>query len=522
MWRTAIFLAVLSSLPAQAQVQEAWEYVGTPAFSDWAVICTRIAADPSGTMHVSFQDLSLSSARATVMKNVGDAWQVLGAKGQASLGAAYYCTMAFDANGRLFVASRDYGVNSKANVRAFDAASNAWSTIGAAGIGAGEAHYVSIAMSPAGLPSVTYADGSVSNRTSAQRFDGSAWTSVGPAGYSQAGASFQTIASASDGTLYTAYCDSAYPDPLSSNVGRATVMRYDVPSGAWSPVGNPGFSPHGASNVTLALDRTGTPWIAYYRYHNSIVVMRWTGTTWQSVGGSATGPDAPTIESEDWRQWTSLVFDSSNRPYVAYQSWLNGRRASVRRFDGTAWTLVGDPWFTPGAADYLTLALDAQDKPWIAFRDGAHLQRVSVMRFAPQAESYCTAVVSSQGCVPQIFSTGAPSLSNSTSFSVRAINLIPDRPGILLYGYAPGSVPFQGGTLCIGGPIHRGPAVNSGPGVAAVPCSGSFGVDLSQPIANGLPGVWIGTQLYTQFWYRDPQNPLAPGLTNALRFVVGP
>lgn len=519
MLRAACFLAVLSSLPASAQTNVAWEYVGPPAFSDWAVICTRIAPSPSGTMHVSFQDLSLGSARATVMRNVGDAWQVVGAKGDASVGTAYYCTLGFDDQSRLYVASRDYGVNSKANVRRFDPASSTWSTLGGLGIGTGEAHYVWLTMT-AGGPCITYADNSVGDRTCARVFSGGAWNPVGANGFSQLGASYQTIASASDGTLFAAFADAAYLD-ASVGAGRATVVRWDANASAWQPVGTPGFSPNGAANLTLAVDRIGMPWIAYYRYHSSIVVMRWNGGAWEQVGGSATGPDQPAVETEGWRQWVPLAFDSANLPYVAYESWPNARRASVRRFQNGAWTLVGDPWFTPGAADYLTLAIDAQDQPWVAFRDGAHGQRASVMRLVAQSESYCTAVTSSLGCVPRILSTGAPSASGATTFQIRASDIIPDRPGILLYGFAEAAVPFQGGTLCIGGAVRRSLPVNSGSGSGGT-CSGSFTADFGSAIAAGLQGVTAGTSLAAQFWYRDPLNPNGPGLTNALRFVVGP
>ena len=523
MWRTTISLVVLTSVPAFSQTHSAWEFVGPPGFSDGASLCTRIAADPAGVMHVAFQDLSQTSARATVMKNTGDAWELVGVKGGASVGTAYYCNVAFDAAGRVVVATRDYGVNSKANVRRFDSSSNAWTSVGAPGIGTGEAHYVSLVCSTGGDPCIVYADGALGNRATAQHFDSSSgtWVPIGTAGFSQLGASFQSITRAPDGTLYAAYADGAFLD-ATNNVGRATVVRFDANSGTWMPVGTPGFSPHGAANLVLTIDRVGLPWIAYYRYHNSVVVMRYDGTSWNSIGGSATGVDQPTVDTEDWRQWLSLQFDSANRPYVAYQMNTNGRRASVRRFDNDAWQLVGDGSFTPGAADYMTMVLDAQDTPWVAFRDGAHAQRVSVMRYTVQSESFCTAVTSSLGCVPQIESVGAPSLTGSTPFTIRATNIITDRPGMLIYGFASAAVPFQGGTLCIGGAVRRGGPVNSGPGTGVPDCSGVFTSNFGAALASGLPGVWVGTELSAQFWYRDSQNPLGPGLTNGLRFVVGP
>ena len=91
---------------------------------------------------------------------------------------------------------------------------------------------------------------------------------------------------------------------------------------------------------------------------------------------------ATTLESEHWRQWLSLEFDSRGLPYVAYQLHPS-RRPVVRVLErGTGrWRALGEVGFVPGAADYLTLALGADDVPLVAFRDGDHQDRLSVMAF---------------------------------------------------------------------------------------------------------------------------------------------
>jgi hypothetical protein len=122
--------------------------------------------------------------------------------------------------------------------------------------------------------------------------------------------------------------------------------------------------------MQLRLDNNGVPHVAYYRWQSGIVVMQWTGSAWTQVGPDASGGDTPTIETEGWRQWVSLRFDSDNKPYVAYQLLSNGKSV-VRRYEsGTStWDLVGSSGFSPYRADYLVMALSSADVPYVAFRD---------------------------------------------------------------------------------------------------------------------------------------------------------
>jgi hypothetical protein len=517
--RTAL-LAVLLAAPGLAQTNSAWQTVGAPGFSEWATICSRIASDSNGNVYVAYQDLTPGwGARVSVKRLVGNTWVYAQGQGFGSIGAGYYCNMAFDSSGALLVSSRDYALQARAGVRRYDPASNTWTSLGVNGMGAGEAHYVDLVQLPTGKSAVVYQDGGLGNRSTAMLYDAGVWSTLGVPGYSAGGAGFQRITAAPDGTIYTAYSDSSFPD--ASNIGKASVLRFDTTSSTWVPVGSPGFTPSGASNLTLTIDRTGKPWIAYYRYHSEIVVQRFDGTNWVTVPGSPTGTDIPTIDSEEWRQWLSLQFDSQNRPYIAYQLYLGNRKAVVRRFDGTDWLPVGQWGFTPGAADYLSMIVDAQDVPWVVYRDGANGQRVSVMRYAQASESYCTPSVNSVGCLAQISSSGAPSLTNFTPFTIRAGNVVSQSVGVLIYGFQPAAQPFGAGTLCVGN-LRRAGTVNSGGATGAPNCTGQLQYDFGNDLISGLPGVWVGTNLYAQFWYRDAGAASGFSLTNGLRFVVGP
>lgn len=55
-------------------------------------------------------------------------------------------------------------------------------------------------------------------------------------------------------------------------------------------------------------------------------------------------------------------------PYVAYRDYSTTKKASVRKFDGSGWALVGSSGFSAGEADYLSMTMD-QGNPCLAFTD---------------------------------------------------------------------------------------------------------------------------------------------------------
>ena len=143
---------------------------------------------------------------------------------------------------------------------------------------------------------------------------------------------------------------------------------------------------------------------------------------------------------------------------------------------------------------------------------------------------YCTAKLNSLGCTPAISSSGAhPSASASFGFTVQALNVRNQKPGLLLYGISgPANVPFQAGFLCIFAPVRRASGVNSGGSASpANDCSGVYTIDFNTFIASGLgqPALQVpGTDVVAQWWGRDPGFP-APNnstLSDALGFVIQP
>lgn len=525
--RTLALALALSSIGAAASAQTSndWEIVGAAGISDGAVLCCSLAVDGQNVVHVAYQDLAQPFAQASVQRFAGGTWIYDGPKGGGSIGRAWYNQMAFDGQGNLYLASRDYGTSGKLNVRLYLPPTNSWVTVGPNGSSPGEAHYTALRVGTDGVPLTMFQDRSTAptDKASVLRYDfaSGAWQPVGGFGISTGGTLYDCIALDHSNVPYVAYADSSHPD--NTGIGKATVKRYDSTNDTWEFVGPPGFTSSCGLNLWLEFDHHDVPYIVYQLYHTTFFVMRWNGASWVQVGGSATGSDRPTIETEPWRQWISLRFDSQNTPYVAYQMLDHGLRAAVRKFDGVNWVPVGNVGFSGGAADYMTLAIDKEDVPWVAFRDGALGSRLTVMRYKPTTYTYCPSTVSTVGCSAQIAAGGTPSLTSPAPYPITAAPVINNRLGLLIYGFMPDQIPFGPGTLCIRPPIKRTATQVSGGSEIGTDCTGAFSYDFNALIQSGAdPSLIVGRGVFAQYWYRDPPAAGGSALSNAVRFYIAP
>ncbi len=138
-------------------------------------------------------------------------------------------------------------------------------------------------------------------------------------------------------------------------------------------------------------------------------------------------------------------------------------------------------------------------------------------------ETYCSAKVNSQGCAPQISGSGRPSVTSASSFSIDASQMINNEIGLMIYGQAAASLPFAGGTLCVGAPLRRTGSQNSAGNVGASDCSGGFSFDFRSRIQSGLdPTLVAGASIFAQYWQRDTASPFGVGLSDGLSFHIAP
>lgn len=135
--------------------------------------------------------------------------------------------------------------------------------------------------------------------------------------------------------------------------------------------------------------------------------------------------------------------------------------------------------------------------------------------------TYCTAKLTSNGCLPELSTDGCPSASAVAGFDVIATQVIPGNLGLFLYSTSgPNASPALGGTLCIAPPFTRTtPSIAGGAGS----CGGQYAFDFNAWAAGASdPALVAGAVVYGQYWFRDPPDAQSAGLTGGVTFTLAP
>ncbi len=293
-----------------------WVPVGRPGFTAGQVQYTSITIDRSGVPYVAYMDVNTANFRASVMKFADTGWVVVGDTGFSQQQASF-TSIAIDTTGKAICVAYldDFGCLGLPTVMKYNGTS--WVNVGAPRFDTANVAYLSLAIS-GGVPYVAFPDGYDTQKATVMKFVDTSWVPVGSRGFSAQGVGMVSLAMNND-TPYVAFTDNA-------NSRKATVMKYNGSS--WINVGMAGFSAGEADNITIAIDKNGTPYVIFEdatTAHLGATVMKYNGSSWVTVGtpGFTTGLDA---------QNTTIAIDKSGNPYVCFQQFPGGK-ISVMKFD---------------------------------------------------------------------------------------------------------------------------------------------------------------------------------------------
>ncbi|MNK12829.1 Bacterial Ig-like domain (group 2) [compost metagenome] len=283
------------------------------------------------------------------MKYDGSSWSYLGGAG-ITPGTATYNSLALAANGDVFYSHQLGWPASGLSVQKYNGTS--WTTLPAAE--SATVNFQSITTNGNNQPVVAYSSG---GNLHVKSFDGTNWTTLGTG--LPSGVPNYIDAKCVNGTVYIGFVNSGmkvYKIPASASAtdswtevgttsfgatsseqfrsaitvdsnndvfiaftspsggqNRLNVKKYDHLSGQWSDVGSPNFTDYRVHYVDIALDNSHTPYVAFSYFENSPnnrnFVMKFDGTAWTTLGNwDVSGAEA---------KWNSLVI-SNNKPVLAY------------------------------------------------------------------------------------------------------------------------------------------------------------------------------------------------------------
>lgn len=260
----------------------------------------------------------------------------------------------------------------------FGQAQQSWSVVGNAGFSSGRADYISLAFGPNGNPYVAYAPFDNTRKTSVSEWTGTAWAIAGNPDFSAGYAETISMAfSPVTGEPYVAFVDYG-------NSFKATVMKLPSGSSTWVNVGNAGFTPANADHTSLAFNSSGEPYVAFGdgAQGGRASVMKYTGGAWQYVGSAGF--------SAAIAGFTCLAFNlSTNTPYVAFKDhYYPPAKVTVMKYtggSGSGWANVGSPGFSQAEVYNPSLAFNpVSNEPYLAYVDylnSTSLYQAMVKRF---------------------------------------------------------------------------------------------------------------------------------------------
>ncbi len=320
-----------------------WEPVGDVGFSPSMASGTSIAIDRSDTPYIAYADVEHDD-KLIVMKynKTTNEWELVGSAGYAGVGAKN-TSIAIDRNGTPYVVNDVLAHQQdqpNPSVVKYNGATSQWETVGNVANSTLKGLSSKMIIDANGTPYVVYIGYAGSYAPIVRKYNGTTreWETLGGAGsfYSSTQTS---IAIDSSGTLYIVYRDQAVAG------SRATVKKYDGTSNSWVTVGGAGFSAAESNYTSIAIDRSGTPYVVYMDggHNGKATVMSYPGAGPYTVSAAIADPtpgvgvdDAVTLTVKNSEGLTNTMFNGAHEVTISGHEQAPG--GSYGSFNGTALT----------------------------------------------------------------------------------------------------------------------------------------------------------------------------------------
>ncbi len=224
------------------------------------------------------------------------------------------------------------------------------------------------------------------------------WSIVGAAGFSGGAVIDVSLAIDASGNPCVAYSDAS-----TTPAYMATAMKFTSPG--WTALGEAGLSAGVAYYTSIAVDGAGGVYVAYEdgSQGGRGTVRKYGGSSWATLGSEG-------FSAGSFLYASLVICDSgaTHVPYVAFKDGGNGSRATVMKFDGSSWNAVGGAGFSAGAADDVSLAIASDGTPYVAFKDGGNGSKATVMKFDGSSWSAVGGAGISSGSVKYVSLAIAP------------------------------------------------------------------------------------------------------------------
>lgn len=338
----------------------AWVIIGTEGFTAAAVTYCSMAIGNDGNPYFGFND-ETNTNRAAVKKWNGSAWINAGSPGFSGYAldgtSARDITMAVAPDGAAYIAYQRYFAHKfsdKAVVQKFDGAT--WQHVGEHGINSIIGTYSAVASGPDGTPYFAFLDPENGARMTVKKFIGNAWVNVGAPGFSDEGVAWPYMAISPEDVPYVVY--EQFPQS-------AIIKKYDNVTSTWVTVSNGLNAPGRVGRCRLAFAADST---LYFISEYNTVVKKLVGSSWVDLGpvNPPTGVNA----------YSSISFAPDGTIYIGFVSeFLNSQgfaqsKASVKKYNGTAWEYVGDQYFNDSYSEsFLNVSIAPDGTPYAAYQD---------------------------------------------------------------------------------------------------------------------------------------------------------